>query len=54
MNKAVLELSKDLKDRYDCIIKIDAIHYLKSISNASIKDCIDAYKLAFGTLNRTN
>jgi hypothetical protein len=44
----VSEMAKALKDNYDCIMKIDAIKWLKDLyPNTSLTLKINAYHLAY-------
>jgi hypothetical protein len=44
----VAEMAKALKDRYDCIIKLDAIKLLKELyPNTSLTLRINAYNMAY-------
>ena len=47
-NQLIQEMSKCLTDRYDCILKIDALKFLRKIyPKASIKLFVKAYNLAY-------
>jgi len=47
ITSAKQDLVKDLRLRYDYILKIDAIRYLKELHNPSIKECIEAWEMAY-------
>ena len=46
--KLVREMSNELKNQYDCILKIDAIKWLKQLHpESSLTLIINAYMLAY-------